>query len=78
MGAAWWGEPRFFNGLIDEAQIFSRALSAEEIAAIHGAGSAGVCIPPDTTPDQFTFTDQTGVALNNLVESNRDNRNRHQ
>ena len=70
MGAAWWGEPMFFSGLIDEAQIFSRALSAEEIAAIHGAGSAGVCIPPDTTPDQFEFTDQTGVALNNLVESN--------
>ena len=26
--------------------------------------------PPDTTPDQFTFTDQTGVALNTVRASN--------
>ena len=26
--------------------------------------------PPDTTPAQFTFTDQTGVALNTIVTSN--------
>ena len=70
MGAAWWGEPRFFSGLIDEVQIFSRSLSNEEIAAIHGAGSSGVCIPADTKPEQFTFTDQTGVALNTVFESN--------
>ena len=27
-------------------------------------------IVPDTTPDQFTFTDQTGVALNTVITSN--------
>jgi len=32
-----------FNGLIDEVQIFNRALSAADIQAIYGAGSAGVC-----------------------------------
>jgi hypothetical protein len=58
-----------FRGLIDEPMVFNRALTAEEIAAIHAAGSAGVCIPPDTTPDQFTFTDQTNVSLNTVVES---------
>ncbi|KQC10271.1 MAG: hypothetical protein APR62_12305 [Smithella sp. SDB] len=26
--------------------------------------------PPDTTPDQFTFTDQTGVALSAVITSN--------
>ena len=26
--------------------------------------------PPDTTPAQFTFTDQTGVALNTIITSN--------
>src|SRR3990170_2011523 len=30
-----------YNGLIDEVEIFNRALSAEEIAAIANAGSAG-------------------------------------
>ena len=33
----------FFDGLIDEAQIYRRALSASEVAAIYQAGSAGVC-----------------------------------
>ena len=59
-----------WDGLIDEVQIFDRVLSAEEIAAIYGAGCSGVCQPPDTTPEQFTFTDQTGVALSSIIESN--------
>jgi hypothetical protein len=33
----------FFNGLIDEVELYSRALSAEEIAALYDAGSAGKC-----------------------------------
>jgi hypothetical protein len=37
-----------WNGLVDEAAIFDRALSAEEIAAIYAAGSAGICFVPDT------------------------------
>ena len=37
------GTSRFFAGIIDEVEIFSRALSAEEIAAIANAGSAGKC-----------------------------------
>ena len=34
-----------FNGLIDEASIYNRALTANEIAAMYNAGSAGLCIP---------------------------------
>lgn len=34
---------RFFNGLIDEVEIFSRALAESEIAAIYNAGYAGKC-----------------------------------
>ena len=34
---------RYFNGLIDEASIYNRALSAAEIQAIYSAGSAGKC-----------------------------------
>ena len=33
-----------FNGLIDELAIYSRALSAVEVAAIHVAGSMGKCV----------------------------------
>ena len=34
---------RYFWGLIDEASIYNRALSAGEIAAIYNAGGAGKC-----------------------------------
>ncbi|HVM49309.1 MAG TPA: LamG-like jellyroll fold domain-containing protein [Candidatus Acidoferrum sp.] len=45
---------RYFKGLIDEASIYNRALSAGEIAAIYNAGSAGKCPPAPaiTTPPQ--------------------------
>ena len=36
---------QYYNGLIDEVSIYSRALTAEEIAAIYNAGSAGKCKP---------------------------------
>jgi hypothetical protein len=36
---------RYFNGLIDEVEIFNRALSQPEIQAIYDAGSAGKCKP---------------------------------
>ncbi len=35
-----------------------------------GQGAAYVYEPEDTTPDQFTFVDQSGVQLNTLVTSN--------
>ena len=35
--------PRLFKGAVDEVQVFSRALSANEIAAIYSAGTAGLC-----------------------------------
>lgn len=35
--------PRLFNGLIDEVQVFGRALTAAEVEAIFDAGSAGQC-----------------------------------
>ena len=37
------GQPRPFDGLLDEVQIFGRALTASEIQAIFNAGSAGQC-----------------------------------
>ncbi len=52
-----------FNGLIDEASIYDRALTASEIAAIYGAGSSGKC-PISGTPPSITSqpADQAVVA----------------
>ena len=36
-------EPRPFNGLIDEVQVFGRALTGTEIQATYAAGVNGVC-----------------------------------
>jgi hypothetical protein len=51
-------EGAYLNGNIDEVMLYNRALSAQEIAAIYQAGSAGVCknqppvavIAPVTSP----------------------------
>jgi|GEM_PF-1715099 len=51
-----------YSGLMDEVEWFNRALTAEEIAAIYA------CV--DTTPDQFTFTDQTDVPVSSVRTSN--------
>ena len=50
--------PRLFNGLIDEAEIFNRALTAAEVQAIYNAGSAGKCksLPTPSPTPTATFT----------------------
>lgn len=35
----------YVHGAVDEVSLYARALSAEEIAAIYRAGSAGKCVP---------------------------------
>ena len=45
----WDGAPGLwfpFSGVIDEASLYSRALSAAEVAALYNSGSAGKCAPP--------------------------------
>ncbi len=45
LGAVFAGSyTYFFNGLIDEPQIYNRTLSQSEIQNIQNAGSAGVCL----------------------------------
>jgi hypothetical protein len=44
------GYPRTFNGVIDEVEIFNRALSQVEIQAIYQAGPGGKCKKPTPTP----------------------------
>lgn len=40
-----WGDQGSFNGLIDEVDIFNRALEPAEVLAIFKAGAAGKCAP---------------------------------
>lgn len=49
----------FLNGLVDEVELFNRALSASEIAAIYNAGHSGKCkVEVGLTPGQLTFAAQ--------------------
>jgi CSLREA domain-containing protein len=51
IGAARLGAGQFFQGVIDEVEIFNRALTATEVAAIANAGNAGKCHTSAVTVD---------------------------
>jgi hypothetical protein len=63
------------NGLIDEVEIFDRALSADDVLAIYNAGAAGKCRPCTALPDgavswwrgEDDATDATGTYDGTLV-----------
>jgi uncharacterized repeat protein (TIGR03803 family) len=59
-----------FSGLLDEIQIYNRALSPAEIQAIYQAGTNGMCPP---TPLMFTgvpnYSKANGVVLNASLRS---------
>jgi hypothetical protein len=51
------GDPRrYWNGLIDEVEIFNRALSDAEIASLYNAGSAGKCKPSALSVSPVSYT----------------------
>jgi hypothetical protein len=53
------GFSRTWNGIIDEAEIIGRALSASEIAALYDAGTAGNCPSPAICTTSSTTTTST-------------------
>jgi hypothetical protein len=64
------GYPRTWNGVIDEVQVFNRALSASEIQAIFAADGAGECKAP-AVPANLTLVSgdgQTGTVGQALVQ----------
>jgi len=60
----------YFGGLIDEVQIYNRALSDTEVQSIYNARSAGM-VEPDMIPDQFEFTPVELAQTSTQFESNR-------
>lgn len=58
------GGKDFFEGLVDEVEIYNRALSAAEIQAIFNAGSAGKCKPLECGDTITTDTTLTSDLLN--------------
>lgn len=48
--------PRFFNGSIDEVQIYNRALTGDEVQDIYAADSAGLCEQGSHNPPVTTAT----------------------
>jgi Concanavalin A-like lectin/glucanases superfamily/Bacterial Ig domain/FG-GAP-like repeat/Regulator of chromosome condensation (RCC1) repeat/Immunoglobulin domain/IPT/TIG domain len=61
------GEPApytsMFAGIIDEASIYNRALSTNEITAIDNAGSAGKCAPATSCATYANFNSTSGLNL---------------
>ncbi|MEI6566862.1 MAG: LamG-like jellyroll fold domain-containing protein, partial [Verrucomicrobiota bacterium] len=56
------------NGLIDEARIFKRALSAGEVASLYAAGSAGMCFTSNPAPVILQQPQtQTGYTFNSVT-----------
>lgn len=58
-----FSQQRYFQGLIDEVEIFNRALSADEILAIYNAGSEGKCKDQDEdgVPDVLDVCPDTAI-----------------
>lgn len=56
-----------FNGLIDEVEIFNRALSQDEIASIFNAGSLGKC-KNESTPNLYFSEYIEGSSNNKALE----------
>ena len=54
-----------FSGLIDEVEIFDRALIGSEIRDIYCAGSVGKCVPDNLSP-RFTSTPPTAATQDQL------------
>ena len=61
--------PEFFDGLIDEVEVFDRALSAQEIQAIFNANSAGKC---KEDPAVVNLLTQFGLEENVIVGQPRE------
>lgn len=65
IGDADGTDQELFNGLIDEAQVFNRALSDSEIKAIYNAGSHGLCPQAHFGDPTLGIPTPMGVSIGN-------------
>jgi hypothetical protein len=67
--------PRYYAGLIDEASVYSTALSQAQVLALYGAGNAGKCLtsPPfiQTQPQSQTAGIGSSVTLSVVATGSR-------
>ncbi|MFA4873292.1 MAG: LamG-like jellyroll fold domain-containing protein [Patescibacteria group bacterium] len=63
-----YGDIRRLQGQVDEVSLYTRALTAEEIAAIYQAGSLGKCAPgsPANHPPILSFSQETGYVTDGI------------
>jgi hypothetical protein len=59
--------PRYFSGLIDEVEIFTRALSAAEIQGIYNAGAAGKCNGTNPSPTPAAVREVQNISTRVVV-----------
>ncbi len=65
-------EGSHLNGMIDEAEVYNRALSAEEIKAIYDAGNAGKCKNMDSDQDGILDSADNCPSVANPGQENND------
>lgn len=56
----------FMNGRLDEISIYNRALSRDELLAIHDGGTAGKCVGLSIRPDKGGDTGSVSVHVNGV------------
>jgi hypothetical protein len=61
------GFPRTWNGVLDEVEVYNRALSAAEIQAAFAAASQGHCKVFDVVPPVVTITSPSNGAVINAT-----------
>jgi hypothetical protein len=62
------GGPAFFAGLIDDAALYDRALTADEVTAIYNAGSGGICAPTPAVLTTVAISTVQTLASSGAIE----------
>jgi hypothetical protein len=64
------GGPSYFAGLIDDAALYNRALTASEVSSIYNAGSAGICVPTAASLTTVAISTVASLAAGGAIDAN--------